>query len=119
MFLPQDSPGRITPARAHRVLEEGTAVLVDVRETDEYRAGHVPGSVHVPLSRLAAGADVPGRQDGHSLMLICRSGHRSKQAAGLLGECGVAAVDVVGGMRAWAADGLAVQDPHGAAGTVI
>ncbi|KAB1139915.1 rhodanese-like domain-containing protein [Streptomyces luteolifulvus] len=110
-------PGRITVARAHRLLRDGTAVLVDVREADEYRAGHAPGALFVPLSHLAAGAAaVP---DGKDLVLICRSGNRSRQAAALLAERGVAAVDVIGGMLDWAAGGLPVQDAHGAAGTVV
>ncbi|MFC8760374.1 MULTISPECIES: rhodanese-like domain-containing protein [Streptomyces] len=51
--------------------------------------------------------------------MICRSGNRSQQAAHLLAESGVAAVDVTGGMCAWADPGLPVKDAHGAAGTVI
>lgn len=119
MPLPQGGPGRIPPAQAHRMIQEGTAVLLDVREADEYQAGHAPGALLVPLSGLAAGADVPGSQDGRSLVLICRSGNRSQHAARLLAERSVESVDVIGGMRDWAAQGLPVQDAHGQAGTVI
>lgn len=134
MLLPQSGPGRITritPAQAHRAVENGSALLADVREEDEFQAGHAPGAVLVPLSRLAEGpvlplsswlaenTGLPGRGDNRDLVLICRSGHRSQQAARLLAAHGLPAVDVMGGMRAWAADGLPVQDIHGAAGTVI
>ncbi|MFE7015945.1 rhodanese-like domain-containing protein [Streptomyces sp. NPDC057651] len=119
MLLSPGGPGRIPPAQAHRIVQEGTAVLLDVREADEYQAGHAPGAQRVPLSRLAAGADVLGSQDRRSLVLICRSGNRSQQAARLLAARGVASVDVTGGMRAWAEQGLPVQDAHGQAGTVI
>lgn len=119
MLLSQDGPGRITPAQAHRAVEDGSALLVDVREQDEFQAGHAPGAVLWPLSRLAEGADLPGSEDGRTLVLICRSGNRSQQAARLLAERGVAAVDVTGGMCDWADQGLAVQDAGGASGTVI
>ncbi|MFF2964862.1 rhodanese-like domain-containing protein [Streptomyces sp. NPDC057963] len=120
MLLPQSGrPGRITPAQAHRAVEDGSALLADIREEDEFRAGHAPGAMFWPLSRLAEGPGLPGSEDGRDLVLICRFGNRSQQAARLLAERGVAAVDVTGGMIAWAAQGLPVQDVHGAAGTVI
>ncbi|WP_329564974.1 rhodanese-like domain-containing protein [Streptomyces sp. NBC_01361] len=121
MLLPSSGPGRITPAQAHHAVEDGSGLLADVREENEFRAGHAPGAMFLPLSRLAEGAGVPGREDGRDLVLICRSGSRSQQAARLLARRGggVAAVDVVGGMCAWVAGGLPVQDAHGAAGIVI
>ncbi len=119
MLLSHHGHGRVTPAQAYRAVENGTAVLVDVRETEEFAAGHVPGALLVPLGRLTDGADVPGSGDGRDLVLICRSGNRSQQAGRLLAARGVAAVDVRGGMCAWVAGGLPVQDVHGAAGTVI
>lgn len=119
MLLPPSGPGRITPAQAHRAVEDGSALLADVREEDEFRAGHAPGAMFLPLSRLAEGVSLPGCGDGSDLVLICRSGNRSQQAARLLAERGVTTVDVTGGMRAWADLGLPVRDAHGAAGTVI
>ena len=95
------SHSRLTPAEAHRLLRDGTAVLVDVRESDEFEAGHAPGAAHVPLSRLADGtATLPA---GCEPVLVCRSGNRSLRAAGLLAARGVRAPDVIGGMCAWAA----------------
>ncbi|MGW2014492.1 rhodanese-like domain-containing protein [Streptomyces sp. NPDC001927] len=95
-------------------------MLLDVREAYEYEAGHAPGALAVPLSTLAAAAaDMPGAKDGRSLVLICRSGNRSRQAARLLAGRGVEAVDVSGGMVAWAGEGLPIQGAHGQAGAVI
>ncbi|MGW9135381.1 rhodanese-like domain-containing protein [Streptomyces sp. NPDC055681] len=119
MLFSPGGPGRIPPGQAYRMLQEGTAVLLDVREADEYQAGHAPGALHVPLSRLAADADVPASPNGRSLVLICRSGNRSQDAVRLLADRGVEAVDVTGGMRDWAEQGLPVQDAHGQAGTLI
>ncbi|MGW1816204.1 rhodanese-like domain-containing protein [Streptomyces sp. NPDC002125] len=119
MLLPRGGPGRISPVQAHHMIQEGTAVLLDVREADEYRAGHAPGALHMPLSRFAAGAEPPGDAAGRGLVLICRSGRRSRDAALLLAGRSVASVDVIGGMDEWAAQGLPVTDAYGRAGAVI
>ncbi|MFJ7945193.1 rhodanese-like domain-containing protein [Streptomyces sp. NPDC096354] len=111
-------PGRITPAEARRRTADGAAVLLDVRETSEWRTGHAPDAVHLPLSRLAAGGTLLASASGRPVVVICRSGHRSRQAARILAARGTDAVDVTGGMTAWTAEGLPVRNRHGAAGTV-
>jgi rhodanese-related sulfurtransferase len=79
------------------------ATLLDVREHDEWAAGHAPDATHVPLGELAARlGDVPS---GDPLFVICRSGGRSARAAGFLLGQGRQAVNVEGGMQAWAAAG--------------
>lgn len=103
---------RLTPQEAWRLVQAGGADLVDVREEDEYRAGHVPGARPVPLS---SGLPVPGARP---LLLICRSGNRSLRAAELLAARGVPVADVAGGMRDWAAAGLPVVNGRGPAGAV-
>lgn len=110
-------PGRISVAEARRRTADGAAVLLDVREPSEWNAGHAPGAVHLPLSALADGAP-PAAPAGPPVVVICRSGRRSRQAARLLADRGVPAVDVTGGMAAWAAAGFPVRDRHGNAGTV-
>jgi rhodanese-related sulfurtransferase len=79
------------------------AVILDVREDDEWAAGHVAGATHVPLG------DVPQRlgelPDADPLYVICRSGNRSGRAVAWLGQQGFDSVNVAGGMRAWAAAG--------------
>jgi rhodanese-related sulfurtransferase len=111
-------PGRVTPAEALRRTADGAAVLLDVRETSEWNAEHAPGAVHLPLSGLAAGQSLPASVAGRPVVIICRSGNRSQQAARILAGRGTEAVDVTGGMTAWAAEGLPVRNRHGAAGTV-
>ncbi|MEU1348252.1 rhodanese-like domain-containing protein [Streptomyces sp. NPDC005786] len=110
-------PGRIGVAEARRRTADGAAVLLDVREPAEWNAGHAPGSVHLPLSALTDGAPPPAPA-GLPVVVICRSGHRSRQAARLLADRGVSVVDVTGGMTAWAAAGFPVRDRHGNAGTL-
>ena len=79
------------------------AVILDVREPEEWAAGHVEGATHVPLG------EVPQRlgelPDADPLFVICRSGNRSGRAVAWLGQQGVETVNIAGGMRAWAAAG--------------
>ncbi|MEU6388070.1 rhodanese-like domain-containing protein [Streptomyces sp. NPDC046939] len=105
--FPHDSD-RLSPYEAHRLSGDGRAVLLDVREAPEWQAGHAPGAVHLPLSRLRDGAALPGAARGKPVITVCRSGNRSRTAAALLVARGVRATDVVGGMTAWARAGLPV-----------
>ncbi|WP_445276624.1 rhodanese-like domain-containing protein [Streptomyces sp. DSM 41033] len=120
MFLFRRSQPRVSVDQAHDRTSGETpdAVLLDVREKSEWNAGHAPGAVHVPLSKLVAGANLPAEASDRSLVVICRSGHRSQQAAKLLTERGQKAVDVKGGMNAWAAAGHPVLDERGNSGRI-
>jgi rhodanese-related sulfurtransferase len=104
----------VDSAEARRLMEGG-AVLIDVREPEEWSAGHAPGAVHRPLGGLAA-APLPA---GAPLLLVCRSGARSARAQAELAVAGRAAINVGGGMNAWAAAGLAVVTDDGNPGTII
>ncbi|MFJ9906647.1 rhodanese-like domain-containing protein [Streptomyces sp. NPDC101152] len=117
-------PGRVSVQEAairtgHGNPDAGSdAVLLDVREPYEWQAGHAPRAVHLSLSALAAGAGLPAHAQTRPLIVICRSGNRSRQAAELLVARGSEAVDVVGGMRDWAKAGLPVVDARRQSGTV-
>lgn len=79
------------------------AVLLDVREPDEWAAGHAPDARHLPMSQLTARLDeVP---DTDPLYIVCRSGGRSARVVAFLTQEGRSAVNVEGGMQAWAAAG--------------
>ncbi|MFI8239447.1 rhodanese-like domain-containing protein [Streptomyces sp. NPDC085866] len=117
--------GRVTVQEAaartgHGSAAEGgaDAVLLDVREPNEWQAGHAPRAVHLPLSALATGAGLPAGAQAGPFVVICRSGNRSRQVADLLAARGAEAVDVIGGMRDWAAAGLPVVDSRGGNGIV-
>src|SRR4051794_10157093 len=99
---------------AEQLVSQG-AVLLDVREDDEWQAGHAPGARHVPLNTL------PERQpeDGERLVVICRSGSRSAHATAALMRWGYEAWNVAGGMQSWAAAGLPVVAENDAPGRVI
>lgn len=105
---------RVTPAEAIEIMgADMAAVLLDVREAEEWKAGHAVGAVHAPLSALRAGAALPGSVRTRPLIAICRSGKRSREAAVLLAARGVEVADVIGGMRAWAEAGLPVATGNG------
>jgi rhodanese-related sulfurtransferase len=81
----------------------GGAVLVDVRQPDEYVEGHVADARLIPLGDLSVRArELPKAEP---VYLICRSGVRSHRAAEFLQLSGVQAVNVAGGMLAWADGG--------------
>lgn len=94
-------------------LDQG-AVLLDVREPQETRAGRAPQAVLNPMQTFDLAA-VP--QDA-PVLVICHSGGRSQNVAIALLERGYDATNVVGGMMAWAAAGLPVIDQHGQPGIV-
>jgi len=88
------------------------AWLLDVREDDEWAAGHVPGATHIPLGQLGGrAAEVPRSV---TIYVICRSGHRSARAAFALASSGWDAVNVAGGMQDWAAAGRPMTADSGA-----
>ena len=86
--------------------------LVDVREDDEWTAGHAPDAVHVRLGELGARTQELPRD--RELYLICRSGARSAYAAQLLTSEGWQAVNVADGMTGWAVAGRPMVSETGA-----
>ncbi|MFH8591439.1 rhodanese-like domain-containing protein [Streptomyces rimosus] len=109
-------PGRRTHRPAHQQISDGTAVPQGARETPQWNAGRVPGALHLSLSRPAAGASLPAAAQGGPMVMVCRSGHRSRQAARLPVGRGVQVTDVTGGTTAWARAGLPVAGQGGSSG---
>lgn len=82
-------------------------VVLDVRESREYRAGHVPGARNVPMSTLPT--RLPELPQGPAVYVVCESGGRSARATALLRSVGIAAVNVAGGTGAWIRSGRPVE----------
>ncbi|WP_295702771.1 rhodanese-like domain-containing protein [Lapillicoccus sp.] len=80
------------------------AVVLDVREQDEWDLGHAPNAVHIPLGDLAARLGELPQVDG-PLPVMCKGGGRSARAVAWLTQQGFEATNVDGGMTAWAAAG--------------
>ncbi|MEU3523007.1 rhodanese-like domain-containing protein [Streptomyces sp. NPDC038707] len=97
------------------------AFLLDVREDDEWQAGHAEGALHIPLSEFAARygeLTEAAPQDGR-VHVICRSGGRSAQVTMYLVQQGVDAVNVDGGMQDWQQAGRPVVTDDGTPGFVL
>ncbi|MGH4017214.1 MAG: rhodanese-like domain-containing protein [Pseudonocardiaceae bacterium] len=96
------------------------AVLLDVREDDEWVAGHAPDAVHVPMGQVpqrleeiaAAFPDPP-------VPVVCRSGMRSAKVAAYLSGIGLDAVNIDGGMQSWATAGRPLVAETSAPPTVL
>jgi rhodanese-related sulfurtransferase len=92
-------------------------LVLDVRDDDEWAAGHVDGSVHVPLTEL--GARYAGLPDAEQTLVVCRVGSRSAYATAFLRQQGVDAVNLDGGLAAWAHAGRPLVTDDGGPAAVI
>ncbi|MCM2388871.1 rhodanese-like domain-containing protein [Streptomyces albipurpureus] len=78
-------------------------LVLDVREADEWAAGHVDGALHLPMSDFVArfGEVTEAVADGRRAYVMCRVGGRSAQVTQYLVQQGIDAVNIDGGMLAW------------------
>ena len=91
--------------------------FVDVREDDEWEAGHIDGARHIPLRVLSERvAELP---KGRPIVAVCRSGSRSAAAVRGLRQLGYDAENLDGGVTAWTKAGLSLIDDAGKPGRVI
>ncbi len=104
-------------AREGKALVEAGALLVDVRESDEWDAGHAPGAVLIPTSEFVE--HIEELPEDRQIVAICRTGARSGAVTSALTRAGYDAVNLAGGMQAWAAEGYPVVTSDGNPGTVI
>ncbi|HET6504994.1 MAG TPA: rhodanese-like domain-containing protein [Amycolatopsis sp.] len=100
--------GQLPTASVSELPAEGISLL-DVREQDEWTAGHAPEALHIPLGELPARVGELGAlPDDRPVYVICRSGGRSARAAAWLNASGWDAVNVAGGMKSWQVEGRPV-----------
>ncbi len=98
----------VTPTEAQQRLQDGKAIIVDVREKDEWQGGHIPGARHIPLGDLQKRS--PEILSAPDVVFVCRSGNRSATAAKAFEKAGHANVSsLAGGMGAWQRGGLPVK----------
>jgi rhodanese-related sulfurtransferase len=110
----------VTPGRGPDISATEAAaltepfVLLDVREPDEWAAGHAPSARHLPLRQLSADALDPAVP----IVAVCHSGGRSARAASALGAAGYSVRNLAGGMSAWEQAGLPVVRDDGSPGFI-
>ncbi len=109
--------GTVTATGAADELAAGSAVVVDVRQVDEWDHGHIDGSVHAPRGLLEFVADPTSPRHKDELdpsvrtIVVCASGARAALAAATLKSMGYTDVAVLdGGLKAWSGAGLSITE---------
>ncbi|MFN3843225.1 MAG: rhodanese-like domain-containing protein [Rehaibacterium terrae] len=116
LFTPD--PRDLSPPQAVRLIDEGARV-VDVREANEFAAGHLPGAIRVPLGTIRRHGPAALQRHGldpqrQPLLLVCRSGARSRAAMALLSRVpGAQVFNLRGGLTAWLDHDLPLQQRKG------
>jgi rhodanese-related sulfurtransferase len=101
---------------AAALAAEGAFVL-DVREHDEWAAGHVADSVHITMGEL--GSRLGELPTDRRIVAVCRTGARSGAVTEALTSRGYDTVNLVGGLQAWLAEGLPLVADDGLPGAVL
>jgi rhodanese-related sulfurtransferase len=95
---------------ATQLINAQNALLLDVRETNEYEGGHLPAAIHIPLSQLGSRGQELAKHTGRPVVAYCASGNRSRMAATRLAKLGFKEIyNLAGGFRAWKEAGLPVE----------
>ena len=100
----------VNPAAATLLINREDAQVIDVREAEEFAAGHLPDAKNVPLAKLADRISEIERFKDKPVIVCCASGMRSGKACGELGKLGFAKVhNLSGGIDAWVGAGYPVK----------
>ncbi len=98
---------QVGPQEAVMLFNHQDALVLDVREASEYRDGHIPKAMHIPLRQLKARLKELERHRDRPIVAVCRTGNRSSYACRLLRKAGFERVhNLAGGMVAWEQAGL-------------
>ena len=93
---------QITQAEAKKIMDTQDAIVLDVREQDEFDAGHIPGAVLLPVGTITKDTAAAVIPELDSVVLVyCRSGNRSKTASKALADLGYTNVYEFGGINTW------------------
>lgn len=96
----------ITIDQVAEALDRGAAVI-DVREPAEYRTGHLPGAVNIPMGQLPARLGEIDRS--RPVHVVCASGNRSSAMVDVLTDAGFDAINIAGGTSAWTRAGRPIE----------
>lgn len=106
---------QVRPATLKSWLDNGEAIVIDVREPREYASGHIEGSTLVPLNSL--NPDALPEHSGQKLVMLCRVGNRSYFAClKLNGAVPAEVYNLEGGIRGWMMEGLPVRKLENSSG---
>jgi rhodanese-related sulfurtransferase len=100
----------IGPVEATQLNNHEDAIFLDVREDGEYRNGHIPGTIHIPLKQLPERVAELNKYQGQPVIACCRTGSRSTSAGSILTKHGFERVyNLDGGIGAWQSANLPVS----------
>src|SRR5574343_1269223 len=100
----------VNPGEATLLINREDAVIIDVREPDEYAAGHLPESRNIPAGKLEERVGELEKYKDTPLILVCQSGARSAGSCARLGKLGFAKThNLAGGVGAWVEAGLPIR----------
>lgn len=92
----------VSPTEGTQMINNDDAVIIDVRENNEYSEGHIINSLHIPLTSLKTRLNSIEKYKNQKVIVACRSGHRSSQACATLKKEGFTQVfNLGGGVMAW------------------
>lgn len=94
----------LTPEEAKAMMDKGGVTVVDVRRADEYATGHVPGAILLPNETIGETAESVLTDKKAAILIYCRSGRRSAEAASKLVALGYTKVYDFGGILSWPYD---------------
>ena len=92
---------KITSDEAKNIMSTQKAIVVDVRSLEEYNEGHIPNAISVPLETIKNEAETKLKNKDDLILVYCRSGRRSREAALRLIEKGYTNVIDFGGIQDW------------------
>jgi len=93
---------KIDAQQAKQMMEDESVIILDVRTQEEYEEGHIPNAKLLPLDQIERISDIAKQDD--TLLVYCRSGNRSAQAAQYLSQAGYENVFDFGGIISWPYD---------------
>lgn len=97
----------VNPAQVVKFVNQSDAIIVDVRDTKEFRQGHITGAQNIPFAELKDRIPELEQQKQQPVILVCGVGHYAGAAGKLLGQAGFKQVlRLSGGVGAWSAQGL-------------
>jgi len=98
-----------SPQQVVQLMNNENSLVLDVRENNEYKEGHIANSLHIPMSEVKNRlSDLEKYKDGH-VIVSCRSGHRSARTCALLKKAGFNNIfNLRGGIMAWQNDKLPI-----------
>jgi rhodanese-related sulfurtransferase len=100
----------VNPSEATHLINREEALVIDVRDPGEYKAGHILGARNLPVARIAEDAASVAKRKDRPLIIYCDGGNRSAKALGALKQQGFSrVVNLSGGIGAWQQAGLPVE----------